>query len=394
MPLSFPAHGQKDYGPNYENQEDTSLVRLNQRRGRVGSIRVGYFGDSISSYNDTFQQYLKISSDQRVVTAGIASYPGYTSTQLVPLVGEAMQTFDRPDAVLVLAGSNDALGATPTSTFIANMRKIVSAFQDQGVTVLIGTTPPINNSTNAAAVARYYVGINRLARELGVLVVDFHAVLVDKANGQYLANHGSSVDGVHPTSTGLTKMGTAAWNVFKNLLPDVVVPLALNLPVGANMDTVSQMLTDSNADGVPDNWSGAAVTGETRSLVADPAGFNWQRRVFSGSTSTSTLKRTINALNNFADGDRLSVSILLDQTITTNTKRTIIQAAFYNASSTLLSANQLCNIQQSVKGTVSGDVVVPSGTSRLELTVECYSGDGTVNVALPTFVNLTSLGLV
>jgi hypothetical protein len=98
--------------------------------------------------------------------------------------------------------------------------------------------------------------------------VDFYSVLADPATaGNYLATY--SGDGTHPTAAAAKVMGQTLATNLAAILPNQSNPLlTMNNGDTGFAYTNSLFLTDTNADGIPDNWT-LSGTGATGALASD-----------------------------------------------------------------------------------------------------------------------------
>lgn len=102
----------------------------------------------------------------------------------------------RPSAVLVMAGTNDLVGAPPEMV-IGRLVQLVRRLEARDLDVIVSTLPP-QKTKNAAAVEIYNEAI--LDRNVGGAAVDVGGVVsLSEISG----------DGVHPTASGYQKMGLA-----------------------------------------------------------------------------------------------------------------------------------------------------------------------------------------
>jgi lysophospholipase L1-like esterase len=139
--------------------------------------------------------------------------PGHSASQVLtrfPSDGLAL----RPRTVHLLAGTNDVLGvhgpATP-AIWQGTMRAIVDLAKANGITVILGTMPPMAKNPfdphhrPAEVIAEQNRFLASLAKEKGAILADYHAVLAAPDGG---FKTGLSDDGTHPNAKGYAAMRT------------------------------------------------------------------------------------------------------------------------------------------------------------------------------------------
>lgn len=115
------------------------------------------------------------------------------------------------DVVVIQGGTNDLTQGRSVAAAAANIGDIVRRAQDAGLRTLVTTIPPINGryATWAAVVRRLNARIMALAREAGVSVIDFFALLEDPRRPGHMPARWTA-DGIHPTVEGYERLGKAA----------------------------------------------------------------------------------------------------------------------------------------------------------------------------------------
>ncbi|GLY27484.1 hypothetical protein Kisp02_08490 [Kineosporia sp. NBRC 101731] len=103
-----------------------------------------------------------------------------------------------PDAVTVMAGTNDMLYGFTTAQSIRNIGEIVTQIKDSGATVVLCTIAP-RNATPGEAMA-LNKAIRKYAKKHHVALFDI-APLLSTWNGRFKA--GLTDDGVHPNARGM-----------------------------------------------------------------------------------------------------------------------------------------------------------------------------------------------
>ena len=105
--------------------------------------------------------------------------------------------------VVILGGTNDTIRGVDPALTLADLATMTVQAQSGGLRPILATIPPIFSNQNAlsAQVFSLNAGIRALARQNGLLVVDYYAVLVQHPE--------FFVDGIHPNPAGYTAMETA-----------------------------------------------------------------------------------------------------------------------------------------------------------------------------------------
>ena len=117
-----------------------------------------------------------------------------------------------PRVVHVLAGTNDVLGVSGPSTpaiWQGTMRAIVNAAQAEGITVILGTLPPMSRNPfdskhrPAGIIAEQNRFLAALAKEKGAILADYHTALPGPGGG---FAEGMSSDEIHLSPKGYAAM--------------------------------------------------------------------------------------------------------------------------------------------------------------------------------------------
>lgn len=110
---------------------------------------------------------------------------------------------NNPSHVVVLLGTNDAIRGS-VSGAIANLQSIVDIARSRNVIPIIGTLPPLTNSTaqnaRAAQISNGIRGLN------GAVVAEVRGALGD--------GNGTIADGIHPNNTGQQIIAETFASVF------------------------------------------------------------------------------------------------------------------------------------------------------------------------------------
>jgi lysophospholipase L1-like esterase len=250
-------------------------------------------------------------SGGKITYGGLAATGGYTTAQVLathlPTVLAA-----KPDACLVLAGTNDTVASTPLATSIANLTSMYAQLLAAGILPIACTLPPRTGATSGDNTLRTQLNIwiVRYARTNGIPMVDFYGTLVDTATaGSYLA--ALTADGVHPNGAGAKAMGQAMADSMATWLSPVTPFLSQNNTDPALGLSNSLNLTDTNADGVPDNWT-ISGTGAVGTLVTDAA---VKGKYYVATRGSADLTAQMAAAITAAAGDKIYLGVKLMSTV-------------------------------------------------------------------------------
>jgi lysophospholipase L1-like esterase len=412
MPGFHYTYGAPGPAPAYDANLDVSVNAIvgNSSSATGGALKAAYgavrklldsqfawFGDSITGIGEQFPSYASVLSSQRINydPARLVSHGGYTSAQLAALTAEITGLNPLPHVVHVHAGANDAQETIPLATFQTNMMKIIGDMKAAGIAVIVGGVLPLAATNARPFVRQYNDWLHYYCATQGLTMIDYYSLFANRTDGSPKAALISG-DGVHPNAAGLKVMGQAIVDTLTPVLAPVSAPLAGDNTDATNMITNALALTDSNSDGVPDNWTPqGTTTGWTFSLVDDgQATGKWIRMVGSGATAQGTLVPDA-ITTGFSVGDTLQLACRVrTSNLADSTSQLYMQLQAFDASFNLLGVGKLIyGITQPVTGIAAGKFVVPASTSRMALYFQGGPGNGTYEVADVTIVNLTKLGI-
>jgi hypothetical protein len=371
-------------------------------RAFLGSA-FGFFGDSITNYGEGYPYYAAMRSRGAIRPAHVKANPGDSSTVLLPkLAAQILAATPKPTACVLLCGANDAIASAPLATYKANVIAMVGQLRAAGIAPVLCTVPPNNSDTAHGFVRIYNAWLARYAELQRIPLVDFYGLLLDQTTGDYKTAYNGG-DGVHPSVAANDAMGQLVYDTLAGFLtprPYLVQPYA-----GApNLMANSNFLVDSNADGLADGLSTTLSAGYTVSLVADPAGFKWQRMTLSGKVvhgwQIGSGAVTVSG-GAVAVGDRLrfSARVRTGQADTSGITAagSTLQLTCYRAGYAAVTLNTILTSPQGamsrqIDGIVSAEIVVPALTEIILWTHQVGPANGTYDVAQPTLLNLTALG--
>lgn len=206
-------------------------------------------------------------------TMGIA---GQSSDFILARLANDIITY-KPSNCHILAGTNDVVGYLPWNKTIANLMTMVDLCLKNGIFPMVGTLPPRDAAgyDGKWRIQQINNRLRQLAEQKPFLLIDYFTAVADPLTGNYLAANTS--DGIHP-SLPVGQM------VMANTLAAAVSPFfAPSAPLCRLTTTADRFTcidplnytnhgcytTDSNADGVPDFWTGTPDGGHAYSLVTD-----------------------------------------------------------------------------------------------------------------------------
>jgi lysophospholipase L1-like esterase len=168
--------------------------------------RVVFFGDSIT--DAWLQNGGKFFPGKPYVNRGIS---GQTTPQM--LVRFRQDVIDlHPDAVVILAGTNDIAGNTGPSTLVMiedNLRSMTELAKANGIRVILASVLPTadypwkRGLEPAPKIQALNAWIKVYSAQSQSTYLDYHAAMADAAGGM---KPGISLDGVHPNAAGYAIM--------------------------------------------------------------------------------------------------------------------------------------------------------------------------------------------
>lgn len=356
--------------------------------------RVAYLGDSITQASwltgsnfqaSSFPLFAMLASGGQLITVANAGVSGDNSSQALARF-DADVTPSAPGTVVILLGTNDVGQAVPLATYAANIKAIVAKVRAIGAVPVLGTIPPNNTVGRHMAISTLNAWLRRYAGRQGIPVLNFYSLLVDPATGGIAAAYNG--DGTHPNVAGYLAMGNLVASTLTPLVPPGRPYTSLNNadPLNALSATNSILLTDTNADGVPDGWFAyGGSTGYAHALVTDSAVPGKLAQITQ--TANTSIRAIQKGVSGASVGDRLAVSgvVTSDGGVKAQVKLTFTGPN---------SAGQAANFAAVVtRGFYYQEVVVPAGTTGVVLDLIADVGTGVVAFGQPTVVNLTSSGI-
>ena len=377
------------------------------RLGLVGqgnrrpAVNLAFIGDSITAYADTFQIYMEIESMYRLTNQYSASFSGQNSASVATHISDITSLDPKPDACLVLVGSNNAVADNALATFTPGVLSMVAALRAANIVPILGTVPPVN--THALSVNTYNVWLHAYARAQGLVLVDFNRALADPTTGNWKSGYDVG-DGVHPAYVAQKAMGHAIVQALGHWVLDLPVQDVQRTQGAPNAFTASGkgdsfLLVDTEPDGRADMFTGGTGGGgvtQTLEADSDGGGFNWQKIVVANGTGLSTLGQNTALLpSGWNIGDIVEASALVEITNLDSDSYFNIGVGCVNSGFSFVagSYSNIAIVHTTVSGMVRRRFVVPATAIGFKFQAQYGPGDGTYRIGLPTIRNLTALGL-
>ena len=140
-------------------------------------------------------------------------HPGWTIGELTALLDEGLLTNDRPDIVLVMAGTNDILRHRRASRVIRELNQLIDRLQDElpDAQILVSSLAPIDPARKGEQRANTVEEVNALLPELAAKQGP-QVTYVDA--GGLLDLRDLVKDGIHPNEEGYQEIGNAWYDAL------------------------------------------------------------------------------------------------------------------------------------------------------------------------------------
>lgn len=365
-----------------------SGLRLGPTFAVVGDSLVEGGSDSANGvYRESWPLYFQALASGRARLVHYSGHPGYTTTQLASHTAAAIAS--GATYIFYGGGTNDLIVGAAAATTKANIVAFVVACQAAGKLPILVTLPPSSTTGHVASIIALNSWIRGYAESLRIPVLDFHALLVDPANGSYLSAYAN--DGVHPNGAGYEAMGTLAYNQLTQYLPPASADLARVDSDATNLTgDKSCFVTDTNADGTPDGWGAyGGTSGYTQATATDSA-VTGKKIVVTGTSMSAdrVVYRTSSAT--ITPGHKIAIMGWLKVSAYTSGNGATVKVVFNGGSKTLY---PVYRHRYLTSGFYYMEWVVPAGTTSIETDLIVSSGTVTAAWAQPTIRDLTALGL-
>lgn len=289
----------------------TGLALMQRKQAGLSAARTVFLGDSITIgsadntnpdqpvYAANFPSLACAYSQGRLLLVRNKGIGGQNTTQILARFDADVLAY-APAICHILMGTNDLEG-TAIETTLANITAAVLKCRRNGITPILGTIPAKTSATALGQINRHKVNarLRQIADAYNLILVDYFKATVDPATGGFLS--ALSADGVHPNIAGQKVMAQLLADTVQYRLP-ANAPL-VRTTTGSDRITPQDysnclnhgcFVTDSNADGVPEFWTGGADANHTLTLEADALlSGKWAQCVKANATLKTWLQQTV-----------------------------------------------------------------------------------------------------
>lgn len=261
---------------------------LHQHPALSRPLRVSILGNSHAASNPGVFDRFCSSMGGSVIRGTNAGIGGNTTAQMLTRMDADIP--EDTDLCLVIEGTNDGNAfANSTLTLaqhVANMIQIYEKLRAKGIRYALILNPGSNSPNNTFAHLQMRLTDLVLARKLNIPVYDPYRSIMTNTTGGFVAGT-NTADGLHATDS-------ATVTVANQLVADMTSGTCASLVPVCNDDRGvhsvgavrnSLLLTDSNSDGLADNWTkSTAGTAMLSSGSGDSVSGNWQSITATGIT--------------------------------------------------------------------------------------------------------------
>ena len=355
--------------------------------GRVPQLLCG-LGNSITAAHSSWWKSACRASGGTMIAGTNAGITGNTSAQIAARYAADVPTGAR--LVTLMEGSNDASNGVTVAAHVSAMRTTIEGLLARGQLPLFAGTPPRNSY--AGIMHAYRLADYALAREYQIpFALPWEAYAHTDGSGSWASS--ASTDGIHPTTAVQEAAGIKAWQQWTGQTPAIMLPTAQAITIGA-IQSNAMMLTDTNADGIPDGWSSTAASGATKVNALASAGLgNWFSVEMTGSTSGSSYVNISRAFTTgFSPGNTLQwVGRIKTEGMSNAMLKFYLVCTGGTTTEVILHQYMLDNLADA---THQMEFVVPAGTTTITLyallQATASGGVGKVSIAQQQLWNLTT----
>lgn len=334
-------------------------------------------------------------SEGKLIYSGTSATSGFTSTQIMATHLPVALASDA-DYVFELAGINDASNGVTFATTKANLISFVEQTLAAKKTPVLCAVMPYNTLGSAQIQTRINALKAQLAKTYSVPFIDLWSAVVDQTGATSDWDVGLSQDGLHPLSQGAQRMAQKIDSDFTQRLSLMPTPglswngadttLAGLVAAGNNM-----FLTDSNADGVPDEWVKTQGTGPTLTYVTDAKVRGKMYKIVAGSDEVKIVR---SAGGDVTAGHRFRWSVWVRSDIATpNAGNAILRIK--TADNNVTVAGVIFDIDVPT-GRYVTEFVMPTGLANYSLQIEasCALTGDTLWVGETMLIDLDAQNLI
>jgi hypothetical protein len=289
------------------------IVGVGNRLSAIGASNVAKVGVWPNIETDGFMYWVwnGAGATGRIMPHAPVAVSGETLAQSLTRVQDGTNGFPAhpaaygryPSMALIQAGRNDMIFATAADVVgkLQTYEQILDYCLSLGILPPITALFPTDNAASAAQHQRntvnFNIGLALMAMRKGLPFLDANHLIVDTVTGGILSAY--QLDAEHPNDVGNKLIGIEL--AAQLLTGGVPMPWRAPLAISNDANSVAAlklanplMLTDTNVDGTPDNWTkGGSDSGTT--TVSIPSGSadsilgNWLKIVKSATTGDATL---------------------------------------------------------------------------------------------------------
>lgn len=286
------------------------IVGAGNRLSAVGASNVNNIGVPPNIETDGFMYFTWQALAGRMTYHPQVAQGGETLSQTLSRVQDPTNGYPAhvanygrlPSHAVIQAGRNDMIFATAADveTKLTTYEQILDYLLSQGILPIITATFPSDNATSIAQHQRnlvnFHMGLALMAQKKGLPFIDTIVPLIDTTTGGMQSAY--EQDDLHPNEAGNKVVG----QYISDKLLSGGFPMPWTPPLAYSNDSNSDdaylltnplLLTDTNVDGTPDQWTkgGADSANLTNSLVSgssDGILGNWLKMVKTTSTGDAS----------------------------------------------------------------------------------------------------------
>lgn len=383
----------------------------------ITGARVLFHGSSILHGDDNLggntgnfnspPTHAMLHSDGRWRHVGNTSVDGSTSTAQLASLEAALIAY-RPDVVVLDPIPNDASSSFTTATTAANVAAMVKLCARYGAKVIICNGAP--NATKLEQISRLNAWLERYCARNGIVMVDWHGLLVDPATGGWRSGEDFG-DGVHPSYKMRQPMGFAIDNALRRIVPAGRAPLfdhkADPNDIMGGSGFFLGALNGSGESGLTDGWSAfsgfQAAGAGTWTAVTDPLIKGKAMRA-TGTGGTATAQIYKEYTTGFSVGDTVELSGILNIPDASGGMGPEAFLRSMNASNATIADIYALRVVAQLPSAIdhgvwSREYVIPAGCTKLHVRLKMSTDGSKGNIFQTEYAqvgirNLTTGGLV
>lgn len=373
------------------NIRSSEFMELHQHPALTRPMKVSILGNSHAASNPGMFDRICAAMGGTAIRWTNAGIGGNTTAQIL-----ARMDTDIPadtDLCLFIEGTNDGnafANATLTlAQHVANMRLIYGKLIARGIRLAHILNPGSNAPNNTYAHLQMRLTDLVLARQLNIPVFDPYRSIMTNTTGGFVSGT-NTVDGLHANDSGTV-------TVANQFITDISTGKCASLVPVCNDDRGSHavgavrnslLLTDSNSDGLPDNWTKS--TAGTTALVsgtADAIAGNWLTLTASAITENTWIQIRPSLPRTSTGADEFILVFAAKYTATTNCTLQIYIEWYESNDTTFISSTNLLPVATSSIATyrTQRNLIAPTGAAKARLTaimVPTSAGSYTGSVSL------------